>query len=122
MLTMSYDRTFHRLSWGIETYDAISGPWGHGVLPAGEYTIKIYNAVTGSSLSSGYRDALTNDRWFIPLEPKFSTPRQGLGIHPDGNVPGTEGCVGLRGPDASKFWTKWNSTPMGLRPTSLTVT
>ena len=122
MMTLSFVRTFNRLSWGPDTYDAISGPWGQGLLPEGEYTVKIYNVVSNSSLSSAYRDSFTNERWFIPLEPKFATPRQGLGIHADGNVPGTQGCVGLRGQDASRFWTKWQSTPMGSRPTSLTVT
>lgn len=29
--------------------------------------------------------------------------RYGLGIHPDGNVPGTEGCIGLLDSDTSDF-------------------
>lgn len=43
------------------------------------------------------------------------------GIHPDGNVVGTEGCIGLQGSDASEFWNLWTSTPIGDRPTRLKV-
>ena len=33
--------------------------------------------------------------WFCPIEPVFDTVRSGLGIHPDGNLPGTQGCIGV---------------------------
>jgi len=33
--------------------------------------------------------------WFARLIPQFETERSGFGIHPDGNVPGTRGCIGL---------------------------
>ena len=33
--------------------------------------------------------------WFCPVEPAFDTHRNGLGIHPDGNLPGTQGCIGI---------------------------
>ena len=33
----------------------------------------------------------------IRLTPSFLTGRTDLRIHPDGNVPGTEGCIGLTG-------------------------
>ena len=32
--------------------------------------------------------------WSLDLNPKFKTDRDLLRIHPDGNVPGTEGCIG----------------------------
>ena len=32
--------------------------------------------------------------WSLDLDPTFSTTRDLLRIHPDGNVPGTEGCIG----------------------------
>jgi hypothetical protein len=32
--------------------------------------------------------------WSLDLDPKFKTDRDLLRIHPDGNVPGTEGCIG----------------------------
>lgn len=38
--------------------------------------------------------------WFFPLEPLFSTERGSpalgrFGIHPDGGLPGTDGCIGV---------------------------
>lgn len=32
--------------------------------------------------------------WSLDLDPTFNTDRTLLRIHPDGNVPGTEGCIG----------------------------
>jgi L,D-peptidoglycan transpeptidase YkuD (ErfK/YbiS/YcfS/YnhG family) len=45
----------------------------------------------------------------------------GFGIHPDGNLSGTKGCVGLQGADMKKFWDKWMRTNMKARPNSLQV-
>jgi hypothetical protein len=118
---MSYDADFKMLSWEADTYDAVSGPWGLGPLPKGQYVIRVRDVVTKSP-KAGYTDPLTNDSWFIPIKPNFQTSRSGFGIHPDGNVPGTEGCIGLRGKDASKFWEKWNSIALDLLPATLTVT
>jgi hypothetical protein len=33
--------------------------------------------------------------WSVDLEPLFATSRTLLRIHPDGNLPGTEGCIGV---------------------------
>jgi hypothetical protein len=33
--------------------------------------------------------------WSVDLEPLFTTNRTLLRIHPDGNLPGTEGCIGV---------------------------
>jgi hypothetical protein len=34
-----------------------------------------------------------------PIKPLFDTNRTGLGIHPDGNVPCTAGCIGATDSD-----------------------
>lgn len=35
------------------------------------------------------------DPWFCPLTPEKPNGRTGIGIHPDGGIPGTEGCIGI---------------------------
>jgi hypothetical protein len=34
---MSFDPDFKELRWDTDTYRAVSGPWGFGRLPKGEY-------------------------------------------------------------------------------------
>jgi hypothetical protein len=72
------------------SWPAVSGPWGKGHLPDGPYTIE--------------RPVLTDEKpmkdvngfgWKARLVPNFKTERFGLLIHPDGNVPGTLGCIGI---------------------------
>ena len=113
---------YGKLAWEDTEYNVVSGPWQNGAIPNGDFEIKIRNVVVGSNLESGFEDTQTNKRWFIPLEAKFQTNRQGFGIHPDGNIEGTQGCIGLVGRDANLFWTKWLNTKLKARPTTLTVT
>ena len=88
------------IGWGypgigiLETWPGVSGPHGNGPLPAGDYL--------GGSLrekpdlpKSPFCDPSGNC-WFYPLNPTFPTNRTALGIHPDGNVPGTAGCIGVK--------------------------
>lgn len=109
------------LVWGTRRFACVSGPHGKGQMPAGRYDVRVRHVVTGARLSSSYRDPETGDAWFIPLEPTFSTPRDGFGIHPDGNIEGTLGCIGLKGEDAAEFWAEWKRTSISARPTSLLV-
>lgn len=122
MSTLNFSISSGILTWGATHYTATSGPHGKGALPLGGYTIKVRHTVVGNHLASGFKDNMTGNSWFIPLDPVFSTTRSGFGIHPDGNIPGTLGCVGLTGIDAGNFWTLWNNTPLAARPTTLTVT
>lgn len=117
-------RMLGKLKWLADEYEVITGGYGKGAIPDGMYTIEVYRAVEGdkSSMSSGFVNPLTGRGWFLPLVAKFSTTRHGFGIHPDGNLPGTKGCVGLQGKDVRRFWSKWTKTPMDMRPTSLLVT
>lgn len=69
----------------------ISGPWGKGHLPVGNYKIKYVRL----DLNEAFK--LQGFGWFAYLEPQFDTDRTELGIHPDGGkYLGTLGCVGMR--------------------------
>ena len=121
MNELKFERHNNRLVWADSQYAAVSGPWGKP-LPSGRYRVEVRNAVVGGSLSSSYRDRKTGHAWFIPITPLFNTNRGGFGIHPDGNVAGTLGCIGLTGDACERFWVRWNSTPMVKRPNFLAVT
>jgi hypothetical protein len=112
------------LTWGTDTFSVITGGYGKGALPDGSYDIEIRKVVVGTkeTMQSGFINSKTGRGWFIPLTPKFSTSRHGFGIHPDGNKPGTKGCVGLQGDDIKAFYDKWITTPMKSRPSTLLVT
>ena len=117
-------RMLGKLKWLADECLVVSGGYGRGAIPDGIYGIDIYRAVEGdrSSMKSGFVDPSNGRGWYLPLVPKFSTSRHGFGIHPDGNLPGTKGCLGLQGKDIWRFWDKWNRTPMNMRPTLLLVT
>lgn len=121
MSELIFERAEGRIVWGAKRYRAVSGPWGRGVLPAGKYRVEVRDVVVGSGLSAGYRDKKTGHAWFIPIKPRFKTSRDGLGIHPDGGVPGTLGCIGLVGTDCELFWERWIDTQMLARPETLLV-
>jgi hypothetical protein len=74
-------------------WSARSGPWGKGKLPDGLYRIGAAVSLSRASNTS-YKDA-ADFAWWCPITPRFDTPRSGLGIHPDGGISGTLGCVGI---------------------------
>ncbi len=77
-------------------WHAISGPYGKGKLPSGQYLIT--EPVEIKSIANKYnpyRDK-TGFAWWCRIKPQFETVRSGFGIHPDGNIPGTLGCIGIR--------------------------
>ncbi len=95
-----------KLKWDSDEFDIVTGGYGKGAIPDGNSSAKVYNAVEGANLDAGFINPKTGRGWFIPLESDFNTTRHGFGIHPDGNLPGTKGCVGLQGDDIKKFWDK----------------
>lgn len=117
-------RMLGKLKWLSDEFEVVTGGYGKGAIPDGLYNIEVYKAVEGdkTNMKSGFVNPITGRGWFLPITPKFSTTRHGFGIHPDGNLPGTKGCVGLQGDDIKKFWDKWVRTPMKSRPTSLLIT
>lgn len=94
----------HRLIWNGLSWPAVSGPFVRGRLPAGLYKVERTKIVLMTSkIKAGFKDTATGNGYFVPITPKFQTHRTGLGIHPDGNVPGTEGCIGLTS-DSTGFY------------------
>ena len=53
--------------------------------------------------------------WFQVIDPQFSTDRTELGIHPDGNLSGTRGCIGLLESDTSAWYDAFKSVPTGSK-------
>ncbi len=84
------------------TWKARSGPHGLNHLPAGLYEVA-RDEITPytEQIDPGFRDK-SGKGFFVPLYPKFKESRDGFGVHPDGNDPGTEGCIGIS-KNAKKF-------------------
>ncbi|RKY87038.1 hypothetical protein DRQ15_11370, partial [candidate division KSB1 bacterium] len=88
-----YDNLYGGNSRQVDSWQAVSGPYGNGALPSGIYygrDISVYN------LPGWIRDGVGFRAY---LDPQFQLPagRGGFFIHPDGGVPGTLGCIGLTG-------------------------
>jgi len=94
--TVSGKRAEGILSFGGKSWPAISGPWGNGYLPAGEYEAYGFWDTDGAAYS--YIDKATGEvtGFYIRLEPKFKTERNQLLIHFDGNVEGSLGCIAIK--------------------------
>jgi hypothetical protein len=76
-----------------DSFSAVSGPHGNGAIPSGEWN-------TGNVISPTGNVGMSVDGsdFAISLDANFDlNGRSGFYIHPDGNVPGTLGCVGLNG-------------------------
>lgn len=100
MANMTFKRNSGILSWaGKGRWDAVSGPHGKGKLEPGLYNVSRREVSQYTSkIGAGFRDG-SGKGFFIPIYPQFSTSRGQngrLGIHPDGNVYGTNGCIGIR--------------------------
>ena len=72
-------------------FKAVSSEWGKGFLPAGMYDIvSCYTKEDNDSNKAFRREGFP---WIAGLIPRFKTEHSNLAIHPDGNVPGTLGCI-----------------------------
>ncbi|EKD42755.1 MAG: hypothetical protein ACD_73C00032G0003 [uncultured bacterium] len=83
----------------------------NGALPPGFYDLagKTRNRESSGQSTNPFKDK-TGHAWSQVLIPEFKTSRSALLIHPDGNVKGTAGCVGLEEADTSdvkKFLDEW---------------
>ena len=87
-------------------YHAISGPFGRGTLPSGEYIMGDLCVLNSEDCDEGFvfRNKLKDLAFWIKLTPNFKTDRDGLGIHPDGNTKGALGCVGIQDIDSINFY------------------
>jgi hypothetical protein len=70
-------------------FNAVSGGFGKGSLPDGNYLCKNFRTRTEPEM---VRDGIG---FSVDLIPLFKTARTELRIHPDGGVPGTLGCIGI---------------------------
>lgn len=100
-------------------YQIITGGHGKGALPLGTYEVRKRHVTEGAHLDAGFRAG--GVAFFIPLNPPDTTDRSGFGIHPDGNVTGTLGCIGLYATDARRFWKDWLNMSLSSRPELMTV-
>jgi RHS repeat-associated protein len=70
-------------------YRAMSGPYGEGSLPAGDYTGQNLRTRTAQGM------VCPSGGWSLDLEPNFPTDRTLLRMHPDQDPAGTAGCIGI---------------------------
>ena len=122
MPTLVFSNANRALSWpalGLK-WPARSGPWGEGELPAGRYLIGRREIVPYSSgMPEGFRNG-SGQGYFVPIYPTFPTHRGRdgrLGIHPDGNKPGTRGCIGIQREYAKDFYEHIVKTPINANLT-----
>ena len=90
---------------------AFSGPYGKKELPAGLYHLS-KSKLLDKTGKEAFCDSL-NKCWMQVIDPQFSTDRDQLGIHPDGNKIGTLGCIGILEADSSKWLEAFQSIPNG---------
>lgn len=74
-----------------DSFYTISGGWGNGPLPFGLYRAE--NIRILEDIEKNFPFKKEGFPWFMNLQPQFSTERKDLGLHADGNVPGSEGCA-----------------------------
>jgi len=79
-----------------QAWPVVSGPYGKGKAPKGRYKVDKPKAIEATEANKSFRDT-EGLAWFAPITPLFQTDRTSLGIHPDGGVPGTLGCIGVKG-------------------------
>jgi hypothetical protein len=99
-----------RLKWPAKNLDsaAISGPHGNGTLPNGVYSAPRNKLL--DKTDAPYCDADGNC-WMQALDNAYD--RTDLGIHPDGGVSGTLGCIGVLDSDTSNWYEAFKSRPSG---------
>ena len=90
---------------GIVRFPSLSGPYGKGPLPKGRYKLGPLIDINPEICTPGFR--VGKIAFWIKLYPQFETNRIGLGIHPDGNIKGTLGCIGIHPDYAEIFYHLW---------------
>src|SRR5690606_2117384 len=106
MADLTFSISQRNLVWHSKglSWIAVSGPYGLKALPVGIYDIKRREITTYSSaIGNSFKDKSGNG-FFLPISPRFKTTRTGLGIHPDGGIPGTLGCIGLQDHNTENFY------------------
>jgi hypothetical protein len=123
MADLIFDRKLKTLSWPLKklSWGAVSGPFGAGALPPGIYDIARREITEYTNkVDRPYRDK-SGMGFFVPIYPKFATSRGKsggrLGIHPDGNIPGTLGCIGITDANAKSFHNAIKQTAPSIKLT-----
>jgi hypothetical protein len=88
-------------SKSLESFTGVAGGFGNGAPENGSYTVSNFQ---DRSPDGWYNKGMNSDGvgFSFNLNPQFSTGRDLLRIHPDGNNEGTLGCIGLSG-DATQL-------------------
>jgi len=87
-----------------EFIPALSGGWGKGTIPHGEYLVQMPVKLKDEKQNNSYRGE--DFPWIARLEPQFYMPdRNGFAIHPDGGVKGTMGCISPINNDMHVYFT-----------------
>jgi RHS repeat-associated protein len=104
---------FNRSGNLVGTWGADSGPWGNGAAPEGNYVVSSPISVSSMTNRNNYESYCdpSENCWFAPLTPTFPTTRSGLGVHPDGGVPGTAGCIGVTNTDTTSLENALQNNP-----------
>ena len=88
-------------SGSMRSYRALSGSTSLKPLPRGAYAVSNIRVRDKIEMArdvppeENHGGGFCFPAWSADLEPRFCTNRTLLRIHPDGNVPGTEGCIGI---------------------------
>ena len=107
----------HLCMKGGPCFTAVSGAKRTKPLPPGVYTI-MGNAVTVPESNKKYPSFCDQkwNCWWVKIVPNLDAGgRSGFGIHPDGNVSGTAGCIGLTDDDTTEsreFFTNIKGQPI----------
>jgi hypothetical protein len=108
------------LSWAAKGLSsrAASGPYGNGALPAGTYRAQRKKMLDKkpSDEHGAYCDG-QRKCWMQPMDAEPANGRTELGIHPDGNVAGTEGCIGLKDKDTKVWYDAFHGVGQGSSTT-----
>ncbi|WP_138631398.1 hypothetical protein [Pseudoalteromonas spongiae] len=117
-IVFKIERIENGLAYGMLTWKdknlssgAVSGPYGKKQLPKGLY--KAFRSKLLDKIGEpAYCDSI-NNCWFQVIDPQFSTERNNLGIHPDGNKSGTLGCIGLLNANTKEWYDAFLSVDSG---------
>jgi len=78
----------------IHDFPILSGGHGRGYLDLGEYSIRGLSTPEKVAKMPNPKPYQTDGYGFaFPMTPLFETNRTGIWMHPDGNIPGSLGCI-----------------------------